>query len=96
MDGAADKCRAARERLPFPLPPAPCGAPSLHCKRASPSVRFTLSRWQAALRRIGIMRNHRLLGEAVAPENWCGVKESRHALAFGKRAQKGETRWTHV
>ena len=26
------------------------------------------------VRRIGIMRNHRLLGEAVAPENWGGVK----------------------
>src|SRR6266851_7860263 len=74
MDGAADKCRAAPERLPFPLHRAQCGAPSLHCKRASPSVRFTLSRSQAALRRIRIMRNHRLLGEAVAPEKWCGEK----------------------
>ena len=48
------------------------------------------------IRRIGITRNRRGLGETVAPQKWCGVKENRHALAFGKRAQKGETRWTHV
>ena len=47
-------------------------------------------------RRIRITRNRPGLGETVAPQKWCGVKENRHALAFGKRAQKGETRWTHV
>jgi hypothetical protein len=93
MDGAADRCRVARERLPFPLYRAQCGAPSLHCKRASPSVRFTLSRWQAALRRIGIMRNHRLLGEAVAPEKWFGVK-SRRGHGPGLRQAGRERRFT--
>ena len=48
------------------------------------------------IRRIRITRNRPGLGETVAPQKWCGVKENRHALAFGKRAQKGETRWTHV
>ena len=48
------------------------------------------------IRRIQITRNRPGLGETVAPQKWCGVKENRHALAFGKRAQKGETRWTHV
>src|SRR5581483_5103869 len=35
MDGAAARCRTARERLLFPLRRARCGAPTLHCKRAS-------------------------------------------------------------
>lgn len=38
--------------------------------------------------RIRITRNRPGLGETVAPQKWCGVKENRHALAFGKRAQK--------
>src|SRR6266852_1795409 len=45
-------------------------------------------------RRIQITRNRPGLGETVAPQKWRGVKESRHALAFGKREQRGEMRWT--
>ena len=45
--GETDR-RTAQERLPFPLRCALCGAPSLHCKRASPAGRFALSRLQAA------------------------------------------------
>ncbi len=48
MDGATIKHRTARERLPFPLRRALCGAPSLHRKRASPAGRCGLSRLQAA------------------------------------------------
>ena len=49
------------------------------------------------IRRIGITRNRRGLGETVAPRKWCEVQETgTHALAFGKRAQRGETRWMHV
>ena len=39
-------------------------------------------------RRIRITRNRPGLGETVAPQKCRGVKENRHALAFGKRAQK--------
>jgi hypothetical protein len=37
------------------------------------------------VRRIGIMRNHRLLGEAVAPEKWCGVKKQIGDMGPGLR-----------
>ena len=44
------------------------------------------------VRRIGIMRNHRLLGEAVAPEKMIrGEKQiGDMALAFGKRAGESD------
>jgi hypothetical protein len=35
MDGAADECRTAQGRLPFPLRHAEFGAPPLHGKQSA-------------------------------------------------------------
>ena len=49
------------------------------------------------IRRIKITRNRPGLGETVAPQKWCGVKESTRALADGKRgAEKERDQWEHV
>jgi hypothetical protein len=70
MDGAAQRRRrTAQKCLPFPLRWALYGAPSLHCKRASPKGRCALSRWQAALRAVEVIRNRRGSGETVAFKN---------------------------
>lgn len=42
------------------------------------------------IRWIAIMRNRPGLGETVAPQQRCGVKDNRRALADGKRARKGD------
>jgi hypothetical protein len=52
------------------------------------SKTVSLSRLQAAQRADPNYAQPSGLGETVAPQKWCGVKENRHALAFGKRAQK--------
>src|SRR5271166_2731452 len=95
MDGTATATRrTVRERLPFPLGCAKCGAPSLHCKRASPAGRFTLSRSQAAP---PADRDHaqalRFGLRACAPKIGAGRKTKGSALAFGKRAQKEGQQW---
>jgi hypothetical protein len=87
-DAAKTDCRTAQERLPFPLRCALCCAPSLHCKRASPAGRFLCHALQAAQPADPNYAQPSGFGETVAPQKWCGVKENRHALAFGKRAQK--------
>jgi hypothetical protein len=65
---------------------------------SAPALRAASLRHARRLRsrRIQITRNRRGLVETVAPQKWCGVKGNRYALAFGKRAQKGETRWMRV
>jgi len=92
MDGAANRCRPAQKRLPFPLRRARCGAPALHCKRASPKPDAALCHARRLrARRIEISRNPPDSGERVAPEKVArgGRQTTNKALPFGKRARKG-------
>ena len=89
MDGAAKRI-VARRRNACRSRSAALNAGDGACKRASLSDRFALSRPHGpSPADPEISRNPSDLGEGVAPQNGAvGQQASRHALAYGKRAEK--------
>ena len=71
-----------------------CAAAPLQARH--PTGRFALSRSQAAHPADRDYAQPSRFGCDGCASKMARVKENRHALAFSKRAQKGETRWTHV
>jgi hypothetical protein len=98
MDGAAKTDRrTAQECLPFPLRCAYVVRRRSTASAPALPGHFALSRLQAAHPADPKLRaTVRVWLRRLRPKKWCGVKENMRALAFGKRAQKGKTRWTHA
>jgi hypothetical protein len=73
MDGAAQRRRrTAQECLPFPLRWALYGAPSLHCKHASPDGPLRSVTLAGCAPDGRVIRNRRGSGETVAFKNGVG------------------------
>src|SRR5579863_6222345 len=89
MDGASKRL-PPKDCLPFPLRGFIwCAGAPLQARQALQAASLCHA-CRLRIRRITIMRNRPGLGETVAPQKWCGVKDNRRALDDGKRARKGD------